>query len=145
MTVRRRTATTLAATWTLLLVALAGLWVRSPFLGPGPAFAAWSGPAASVALISWIWLRRQAIPQIPLSGALLGVVVLAWAGTLGLATSDLGARLALDGLIMRRDGIRMLGRALLWLPLLFGLGLSVAGLSACLEARYRLAAARADS
>lgn len=144
MTGRPRTATALAATWTVLLVGLAALWVRSPFLGTGPAFLAWSGPAAVVATISWRWLRGQAIEQIPLSGGLLAAVILAWAGALWLSTTAVGARLALDGLIMRREELRVLGRALVWLPLLFGLGLSVVGLAASLEARYRLLHAPRD-
>jgi hypothetical protein len=46
--------------------------------------------------------------------------------------------MALDGLILREPGRRGMGIALRWLPVLFGVLVSVAGLSAVLEARYRL-------
>lgn len=131
-------ATAVAATWTVMLVALALVWIRSPFLGPGTAFAIWSAPAAIAAAATWWWLRTQSIPQIPRSASLVALIALAWLIVLTLAQNDLGARLALDGLIMRRNDLRLAGRLLHWLPMAFGGVLSIAGLAAGLEARYRL-------
>jgi hypothetical protein len=131
-------ATVIAATWTLLLVGLATLWIRSPFLGTGIAFTAWSAPAAVGSALSWWWLREQSIEQIPMTGWTLSVVVLLWLTALMIALSGIGAQLALDGLIMRRPALRLAGEALTWLPMVFGGVLSVAGLAAGLEARYRI-------
>lgn len=134
----RFAATSLAATWTASLVVLAILWVRSPFLGLTVMFVSWSIPAAALFAVSWLWLRGQDIPQIPLSPWLLGVIVVAWMGALVLAVTDVGGLMALDGLVMRRPTLRWTGKLLGWLPPVVGLLVSVAGLSAGLEARYRI-------
>lgn len=131
-------ATAVAATWTLMLVALSLVWIRSPFLGPGTAFGVWSAPAAMATTATWWWLRKQSIPQIPRSPLLAALIALAWLITLAIALNDVGALLALDGLIMRRSDLRLAGTVLHWLPMAFGGVLSIAGLAAGLEARYRL-------
>lgn len=127
-----------AMLWALLLVVLAALWIRSPFLGAGTAFAVWSVPAALGSLASWTWLRRRAIEQIPLSRGLFATVVALWVGALLLGFTGIGDQWALDGLIMRQELLRISGRAVGWLPMAFGLVLAVAGLAASLEARYRI-------
>jgi hypothetical protein len=131
-------ATAVPVTWTLMLVALSLLWIRSPVLGPGTAFGLWSAPAAIATTATWWWLRKQSIPQIPRSPSLAALITLAWLITLAIALNGVGARLALDGLIMRRDDLRFAGKMLHWLPMAFGGVLSIAGLAAGLEARYRL-------
>jgi len=131
-------ATTVVATWTLMLVALSLVWIRSPFLGPGTAFGLWSVPAAMATTATWWWLRKQSIPQIPQSPLLAALIALAWLITLAIALNDVGARLALDGLIMRRNDLRLAGKVLHWLPVAFGGVISIVGLAAGLEARYRL-------
>jgi hypothetical protein len=131
-------ATALAATWTIVLVALSVLWIRSPFLGTGVAFTLWSVPAAVVWVISWWWFRRRGIEQVPTGPWLLAAVALLWAGSLTIALTGIGARLALDGLILRQDNLRIAGKALAWAPIGFGAAISVAGLAASLEARYRV-------
>ncbi|MDZ7781071.1 MAG: hypothetical protein U5R14_14210 [Gemmatimonadota bacterium] len=135
---RERQAVGLAIGWTLLLVALAAVWIRSPVLGTGAAFVIWSAPAGAFGFVSWRWLRARRIEEIPTSRATLAAVAACWIGGLALATTHVGPTLALDGLIMRRPLLASSGRALTWLPLVIGLGLAVAGLSASLEARYRL-------
>jgi hypothetical protein len=124
--------------WTLALVSLAALWVRSPFLGTGTSFAVWSVPTALLAVTSWRWFRARRIEQIPAHPALAIAVGVAWTLALALAASDLGDRLTLDGLIMRQPTVRAAGRVLAWAPLAFGSTLCIAGLAASLEARYRL-------
>lgn len=135
---RARQAVGLALGWTLLLVALATLWIRSPLLGTGAAFVIWSAPAVAFGFVSWRWLRARGIEQIPLNRASLATICVGWIGGLALATTHIGSTLALDGLIMRRPLLALTGQALIWLPLVIGLALAVAGLAASLEARYRL-------
>lgn len=134
-----RLAAWLAVGWAALLTGLAALWVRSPFLGSGTAFVVWSLPAAVAAAITWRWLRARDIAEVPLTPGVLGAVFALWSAALALAVSDVGAVLALDGLLLRRPWLERLGAAARWAPLVFGLGLSLAALSAALEARYRLA------
>src|SRR5680860_1151150 len=110
-------ATAVAATWTLMLVALSLVWIWSPFLGPGTAFGLWSAPAAMATTATWWWLRKQSIPQIPRCPLLAALIALAWLITLAIALNDLGARLALDELIMRRNDLRLAGTVLHWLPM----------------------------
>ena len=131
-------ATAFVVTWTVTLVALAFLWSRTPFLGTGLAYTIWSIPAVIVTTVTWRWIRERAIAQIPHGPWLLSTVILAWLVTLGLALSGIGADLALDGLILRQNVLRHAGRMLTWLPMVFGALLTVAGLAASLEARYRI-------
>ena len=138
MSPRPTPATRLALAWTGLLVTLAGLWVRSPFMGERTAFLIWSGPAAVLMTMSVRWFRARGIREIPDGPRLWTAVGLAWLLALWLAASDLGRILALDGMILREPGLRGLGQALRWAPLAFGCGVSLAGLAASLEARYRL-------
>jgi hypothetical protein len=79
------------------------------------------------------------VHQIPDGPWLWTVVGVGWLAALWLAASDTGRILALDGLILREPGLRRLGQLLRWAPLAFGCGVSLAGLAASLEARYRLA------
>jgi len=124
--------------WTLLLAALAALWVRSPFLGSGTAFVVWSLPAAVAFAVSWRWLRARKLPQLPLTWGLLAAILVLWGAGLGLAASDVGSALALDGRLLRRPWLHGLGVVARWAPLVFGLGVSLASVAAGLEARYRL-------
>ena len=132
-------ATRLAIAWTILLVALAALWVRSPFLGERAAFLLWSGPAAVLLAVSVRWFRAKGIEEIPDSRWLWTTVGALLLVALGLTASDVGRILMLDGLILREPWVRRLGQVLRWGPLAFGCGVSLAGLAAALEARYRLA------
>lgn len=131
-------ATLLALAWTLLLASLAALWVWSPFLGEGTSFIAWSPPA--MALTAWTvrWLRVRRIEQVPSSPGLWLAISIGWILALLAASTDLGRRLMLDGLIMREAGVRLTGQIVRWAPLAFGCAVAVAGLSVALEARYRL-------
>lgn len=131
-------ATAVTGTWVLMLIALSLVWIRSPFLGPGAAFALWSIPAAVVVAATYGWLRRQDIPEIPRSPWLIALIGVAWVMTLVIAYDETGARLTLDGIIMRRGDLHLAGRLLYWLPLGFGGIVSIAGLAVGLEARYRL-------
>lgn len=138
MTDGSRQATALALVWAITLVVLAALWVRSPFLGERAAFVIWSGPAAVLLVATARWIRTkgiQEVPDGPLSRLTVGVL---WLVALWLTATDLGRSLALDGLIMREPGLRLFGQLLRWTPLAFGCCLSLAGLAAALEARYRL-------
>lgn len=131
-------ATLLALAWTLLLASLAALWVWSPFLGEGTSFIVWSPPA--MALTAWTvrWLRARRIEQVPSSFGLWAAIAIGWILALLAASTDLGRRLQLDGLIMREPGVRLTGRVLRWAPLAFGCAVAVAGLAVALEARYRI-------
>lgn len=133
-----RPAEWLAGAWASALVVLAGLWIRSPFTGPGPMFLAWTVVAAPLAAWSWNRFRLWNVRQVPRSVLFLTGLAVAWAAVAALAASELAAEMALDGLVMRNAPQRLIGRGLQWLPGLFGLALSVAGLAAALEARYRI-------
>lgn len=135
---RATPALLLALAWTLLLVSLSTLWVWSPFLGEGASFIAWSPPAMALTIWTVRWLRARRIEQVPSSPVLWTAVGILWVLALLAASSDLGRRLALDGLIMRESGVRLAGRVLRWAPLAFGCAVAVAGLAAALEARYRI-------
>lgn len=132
-------ATLLAALWTICLVVLAALWIQTPFSGPGRMFLLWT--VATVPLVSWSWsrFRRWGIRQVPRSALFLAGLAVVWAGVAWLADATFPGIWAMDGLIMREPLLRAAGKTLQWLPGLFGLALSVGGLSAALEARYRLA------
>lgn len=131
-------ATALAAAWTIVLVGLSALWIRSPLLGTGVAFTIWSVPAAVAWITSWWWFDRRGIEQVPTGPWFFAAVLALWVGSLAIALTGIGARLALDGLILRQDNLRMAGEALTWVPIGFGAAISVAGLAASLEARYRV-------
>lgn len=135
---RATPATLLALAWTLLLASLAALWVWSPFLGEGASFIAWSPPA--MALTAWTvrWLRARRIEQVPSSLGVWSAIGIGWILALLAASTDLGRRLALDGLIMREPGVRLTGQIVRWAPLAFGCAVAVAGLAVALEARYRI-------
>ncbi len=128
----------LALGWTAALVALAVLWVRSPFLGERAAFLIWSGPAAVLSVISVRWIRKRDVREIPDSPRIRGAVGAIWLMALGLTVTDVGRTLALDALILRDPGLGGLGQLLRWTPLGFGCVISLAGLAAALEARYRI-------
>jgi hypothetical protein len=132
-------ATLLAVLWAVALALLAGAWIQSPFTGPGPMFGLWSAVAAPLALWSLGRPRAWGLGPLPGGVPLLVVAVLAWATAGWASASPLPAEWAIDGLILRDAGTRRAGLALAWLPGVFGLALSVAGLAASLEARYRLA------
>ena len=138
MSRRTAPATRLALAWTGLLVTLAVLWVRSPFMGERAAFLIWSGPAAVLMALSVRWFRARGIREIPDGPWLWTSVGVAWLLALWLTVSDVGRILALDGLMLRDPLLRRLGLALRWAPMAFGCGVSLAGLAASLEARYRL-------
>lgn len=140
-----RPAVVLAAAWTGALVVLAAVWIRSPFTGPGPMFLAWSAAALPLLVWSWSRFRRWGVKQAPRSRAALLAVAVAWVGVALAARSGQPAVWALDGMILRQGGLRALGLGLQWLPGVFGLLLSVAGLALALEARYRLARGEAGS
>ena len=131
-------ATGMAFAWTAALVALAALWVRSPFLGERAAFLLWSGPAAVLLVTSVRWIRAQGVQEIPDGPWVWSTVCGIWLVALWLTATDLGRILTLDGLILREAGLRRLGQILRWTPLVFGCGISLAGLAAALEARYRI-------
>jgi hypothetical protein len=131
-------ATGFIVAWTSLLIGLAILWTRTPFLGTGVPYMIWSIPAVVVTVITWRWIRRRSIAEIPQSAWLLSAMMLLWLITIGLALSGIGADLALDGLILRRRTLRYTGHTLEWMPMAFGGILTVAGIAASLEARYRI-------
>lgn len=133
-----RPAVVLAGAWTGALILLAAVWIRSPFTGPGPMFLAWSAVAFPLTLWSWSRFRRWGVRQAPRSGGAVVAVAVAWAVVATAALSGRPAIWALDGLILRQPGLRAAGVGLQWLPGVFGLALSVAGLALALEARYRL-------
>lgn len=135
---RATPATLLALAWTLLLASLAALWVWSPFLGEGTSFVAWSPPAMALTIWTVRWLRARRIEQVPSSLGLWTAIAIGWLLALLAASTDLGRRLALDGLIMRDPDVRLTGQIVRWAPLAFGCAVAVAGLAAALEARYRI-------
>lgn len=137
MSARTQVGVVLAG-WVSALLILAALWVRSPWTGPGPMFLGWSAPAALLFGGTWTWLGRIGVTQVPRGRALLTTVALMWAAAAWLAASGIGTEMVLDADILRRPFERRVGVALEWLPGVFGLALSVAGLSAGLEARYRV-------
>jgi hypothetical protein len=102
-------------------------------------FGLWSVVAVPLALWSLTRARAWGLGPLPGGLALLLATGLAWLAAAWAATSPLPAEWAIDGLILRDDGRRLAGVALAWLPGIFGLTLSVAGLAAALEARHRLA------
>lgn len=131
-------ARTFAGMWGGLLLLLAALWVRSPFLGSGAMFLAWSLPAAALVVGTRLWLDRREVRQVPRGPVILTALVLVWGATAFVVLASTGPELALDGLILRNGPRYALGTALKWLPVAFGVALSVAGLAAALEARYRI-------
>lgn len=101
-------------------------------------FLSWSGPAGALFAVTWIWLGRLAIREIPRGVSLFVAIVIAWAVCAWLVGSGTAAEMALDADILRQPVRRRVAVVLEWLPGLFGLALSVAGISAALEARYRV-------
>ncbi len=134
----RGQASGLLLAWIGALIGLSVLWVRSPWTGPGPMFLSWSGPAAALFASTWIWLGRLAIEQVPRGRFVLMTVLILWAVCGWLAVSGVAAEMVLDADILRQSFRRRVGIGLQWLPGIFGLALSVAGLAAALEARYRV-------
>lgn len=132
-------AVVLTGLWILLLLVLAALWVQSPFSGPGRMFLLWSAAAIPLTVWSWTRFRAWGVRQVPGSPRFLVGLAVAWALLAAVSLSTIPGIMAMDGLILRRGLLRWTGKALEWLPGLFGLGLSVGGLAASLEARYRLA------
>ena len=130
--------TTLASGWALALAVLAFAWARTPLVGSGPAFLAWSVPALVLAALSWSWLRRAELPALRLTASQAAGGVVVWAALLAVTLGGVGAEWALDGLILRNTPQRLAGLGLRWLPGLFAALVSVAGLAAALEARYRI-------
>lgn len=131
-------AVAFAAAWGMALALLAYLWVMSPHGSPGAMFLTWSVPAVILFLVTWEWLRRVGIRQVPTGAGVVVAVLLLWTGLAALAWSGQGPEWALDGLILRKPLLRWGGRALAWLPGIFGLAVAVAGLAAALEGRYRI-------
>ena len=68
---------------------LIALWASLAWLGPGPAFLAWSAPAFLLAVLTWRWLA--AVAAAPARTAVL-LVVAAWT-VLAVAAWDSGDRL----------------------------------------------------
>ena len=66
------------------------------------------------------------------------LIIVAWATVGAIAVAAPGDEWLLDGLILRRPLQRAGGVALWWAPGVWGLALSLAGLAAALEARYRI-------
>ena len=130
--------TALGAGWAAALATLAYQWTRTPLSGPGPAFLIWSLPAIPLAAVTWLWLRRLELRQLPMRAPLAALVVGAWAAVALLTATGLGAEWELDGIVLRNAPQRLAGVGLRWLPGVWGAQLSVAGLAAALEARYRL-------
>ncbi len=128
-----------AIAWAGALALLAALWVRSPISGPGRMFVAWSVPALALTLFTSWWLGQLTLVRLRPSRALMGAVIGLWASATVITLAGAGAEWALDGFILRRPLQRAVGIGIVWLPGLFGLTLSVAGLAAALEARYRIA------
>ena len=95
--------------WGLALVLLAVVWIRSPFTGPGPMFLGWSSAALVLTAGTVAWLNRLGDRHVPRGSALLSFVALAWVAAAWASMTTLGAELALDGLILRRPGIRAVG------------------------------------
>jgi hypothetical protein len=131
-------AWTFVLAWIGALIGLAVLWVGSPWTGPGPMFLSWSAPASLLFIVTWIWLGRLAIPEVPRGVSMLVTIVIVWTACVWLLGTGVAAEMALDADILRQPIRRQVALALEWLPGLFGLALSVAGLSAALEARYRV-------
>ena len=90
MTRDSRRATALAFAWTAALVALAALWVRSPFLGERAAFLLWSGPAAVLLASSVRWIRSQGVQEIPDGPWVWATIGGMWLVALWLTATDLG-------------------------------------------------------
>ena len=130
--------TALGAGWGAALAVLAYGWTRAAISGPGLAFLIWSLPALPLAALSWVWLRRLELRQLPMRPSLALVVVTVWAAVALAVASGLGAEWELDGLILRSASRRAAGVGMRWLPGVWAALLSVAGLVAALEARYRL-------
>jgi hypothetical protein len=107
-------------------------------------FLVWSAVAAPLTLWSWQRLGRWKIRRVPRSTAALVTLGGLWLAIAWIARSPLPTIWAMDGLILRQGALRTAGLGLQWLPGLFGFALSVAGLSAALEARYRLAHGEVD-
>ncbi|NNL67022.1 MAG: hypothetical protein HKP30_12315, partial [Myxococcales bacterium] len=120
-----KAAALLAALWAVALALLAGAWIQSPFTGPGPMFGLWSAVAIPLALWSLGRPRAWGLGALPGGVPLLLAVAIAWLAAAWAATSPLPAEWAIDGLILRNDGMRRAGIALAWLPGVFGLALSV--------------------
>ncbi len=102
-------------------------------------FVAWSVPALALTLFTSWWLGQLTLVRLRPSRALMGAVIGLWASATVITLAGAGAEWALDGFILRRPLQRAVGIGIVWLPGLFGLTLSVAGLAAALEARYRIA------
>jgi hypothetical protein len=132
-------AAILAAGWAAALTLLALEWTRTPLSGPGPAFLIWSLPALPLAALSWRWLRAFDVRQVRIPPAAVAAIVLGWIAVAALTASGVGSEWALDGLILRNAVQQWAGVGVWWLPGMWGAALSVAGLAAALEARYRLA------
>jgi hypothetical protein len=130
--------TALALGWTAALGVLAYEWTRTPLSGPGLAFVIWSLPAIPLAALSWVWLRRLELRQLPMRAPLAALVLAAWAAVALVTATGLGAEWELDGIVLRNAPQRVAGVGLRWLPGAWGALLSIAGLAAALEARYRL-------
>ena len=134
-----RPALGMAVAWAAVLGLLAYLWANSPLSGPGRVFLIWSLPALLLATVTTFWIRRLQLRRLRLGPLAFVAITAAWVGAAVIALTGAGAEWAMDGLILRRRELRLLGVAVQWLPGLFGLALSLAGLAAALEARYRLA------
>ncbi len=101
-------------------------------------FIVWSVPVGGLTVGTLVWFGRVGVHHVPRGMAVRGTVVTFWVAAAWLATSGMGSELALDGLILRDSTLRATGVVLDWLPGGFGLLLSLAGLVAALEARYRV-------
>lgn len=134
----RASGTVLSLLWGIVLLWLAYLWIRSPFLGGWLLFGNWSLMAIPLGIASWIVLRR-ALPGLRVPTLALVAVGLAWIGAGWVAWSGIGPEWMLDGFILRDPLRRWGGVVLRWLPPVLALAVSVGGLSLALEARYRLA------
>jgi hypothetical protein len=130
--------TGLAVAWAAALALLAWQWTRTPLSGPGPAFLVWSVPAAPLALLSWAWLRALRLPQLPLRPSAAVLIAVGWSAVALVTAAGLGAEWELDGIVLRDPARRFGGIGLRWAPGAWGALLSLAGLAAALEARYRL-------
>jgi len=131
-------AVLLALAWAVGLVLLATLWIRSPFTGPGPMFVLWSAVGAPLAAGSWSRFRAWGIRQLPRSSLFLVALAVFWAGAAWVAVSPLPGIWSMDGVILRNPGLRTIGTTLQWIPGIFGMLVSIGGLAAALESRYRL-------
>ena len=135
---RSRQALAMMLAWVGALVLLAVSWVWSPFTGTGLMFIVWSVPVAGLTVGTLVWLDRVGVRHVPRGMAVRGAVVMFWLTAAWLATSGMGLEMALDGLILRDPTLRASGVVLEWLPGGFGFLLSLVGLVATLEARYRV-------